>query len=121
MRTWVLWTHYDCEVYVSLHPTREAAWHTLRDNWLGDDDSHYSEDGEDTCQECGYDDSTIDGISGAMEYHYDECGYDISEMEVPVPSIEGMAVSGNPTPEDHSLPPPRDDALEALADFIKEI
>lgn len=75
MKTFVLWTHYDCEVYVTLHPTAEAAWATLKEGWLDD----CSED------DCGHipDDMGIEEIANAIEYHWDELQYNIDAYEVP--------------------------------------
>ena len=75
MKTFVLWTHYDCEVYVTLHATAEAAWKTLKDGWLDECDgrlwSHPRRHGD---QE----------IASAVEYHFDELMYNIDAYEVPV-------------------------------------
>lgn len=80
MKTFVLWTHYDCEVYVTLHPSVNEAWNTLKENWLDD----CSED------DCGHipDDMGIDEIRSAIEYHFEELNYDINEVEVPLTTAE---------------------------------
>ena len=79
MKTFVLWTHYDCEVYVTLHPTAEAAWENLKDGWLDECD-----------EDCRHvlEDMSISEISSALEYHFEELNYDIREVEVPVEQME---------------------------------
>lgn len=83
MKTWVLWTHYECDVYASLHTSYEAAYRYLASGWLED----CSED------DCGHDENIgVEGSTGeiadALEYHYDALSYDITEMEVPEEQIE---------------------------------
>jgi hypothetical protein len=76
MKTWVLWTHYDCEVYVSLHPSEDAAWNEMKSNWL-----------EDCDEDCGHnpeEEMSISEIASALEYHVDELEFGICEFEVPV-------------------------------------
>ncbi len=78
MKTFVLWTHYDCEVYTSLWATREEAYKYLAQGWLEDCDE----------DNCGHGDEIasagIQEIASALEYHFDDLSYDINEMEVPV-------------------------------------
>jgi hypothetical protein len=78
MKTWLLWTHYDCEVYATLHPTQDACWQQLKTNWLDDGTC----DGTDC--ECENDINTNEGISAALEYHFDEMMYSLEEVEVPL-------------------------------------
>lgn len=76
MKTFVLWTHYDCEVYVTLHPTAEDAWKNLKEGWLNgtcDEDCEHDPDEE----------MSIEEISDAVEYHWDELMYLIDAYEVP--------------------------------------
>lgn len=77
MKTFVLWTHYDCEVYVTLHATAEHAWQTLKEGWLDDCDD-----------DCGHvpDEMTIEEIAEAVEYHFDELMYNIDAYTVPIPT-----------------------------------
>ena len=86
MKTIVLWTHYDCEVYASLHPPVDAAYRYLAGGWLED------------CNEdnCGHDEDIqskgpIGEIADALEYHFDELSYDINEMEVPMSDLPTTA------------------------------
>jgi hypothetical protein len=79
MKTYVMWTHYDCEVYATLHPTQLDAYRHLASNWL------------DGCNEddCGHDENIqgygdVDAISEALEYHYEELSYMVEEHEVPM-------------------------------------
>jgi hypothetical protein len=75
MNTWVLWTHYDCEVYVSLHASEDAAWNELKTAWL-----------EDCDEDCGHNpegEMSISEIASALEYHVDELEFGICEFEVP--------------------------------------
>lgn len=75
MKTWVTWTHYDCDVYVSLAPSLEQAYLEMKNDWL------------DSCgDDCGHDPETTDiqEISRALAYHYEELSYEISERDVPV-------------------------------------
>jgi hypothetical protein len=76
MKTWVLWTHYECEVGVSLWATAEDAYQALRDDWLDDCDD-----------DCGHDPKSTDNseIASALEYHFDELSYEIIQLNVPVP------------------------------------
>jgi hypothetical protein len=84
MKTWVLWTHYDCEVYASLHATSQDAWYALRDGWLDECD----------VDDCGHvpEDMTVSEIATALEYHWEEMSYDIAEVEVPVPPTQVRSV-----------------------------
>ena len=74
MKTYVLWTHYDCEVYVTLHATEDQAWEHLKDGWLDECDS-----------DCGHilEDMSISDIASAVEWHFDELMYAVNEFEVP--------------------------------------
>jgi hypothetical protein len=89
MKTWVLWTHNECAVYVSLHPSLEAAYRELANSWL------------DSCDEdeCGHVLDTNQEIADALSYHWDsEMDYDIFEADVP----ELVPQSGAPiTPPDN--------------------
>lgn len=75
MKTFVMWTHYECEVGVYLCASRELCYHALKSDWLND------------CNEddCGHETlDTIEEIADALSYHYEEMSYDINEVEVPV-------------------------------------
>jgi hypothetical protein len=98
MNTWVLWTHYDCEVYVSLHPSEDAAWNELKSNWL-----------EDCDEDCGHNPEegmSISEIASALEYHVDELEFGISEFEVPQPVTEALQLALQPveSAERNSMP-----------------
>ena len=82
MRTFVLWTHYDCEVYATLHSSRLDAFMYLKNGWLDDgcDPEEYGCDHESL--------DTIEEIRDALEYHYEDMSYDINEMEVPLTTAE---------------------------------
>ena len=82
MKTFVLWTHYDCDVYATLHSSQLDAYQYLASGWLDD----CSED------DCGHGDDmrnrSVEEISEALAYHFDELSYDINEMEVPLTTAE---------------------------------
>lgn len=112
MKTWVLWTHYDCEVYVTLHGSEMEAYEDLKSNWLDD----CSED------DCGHDPENMDAgdISSALEYHLDDLEYGISEVDVPVPTTSEQLTAERverPT-EENSMPAEiADDLLSRLQSF----
>jgi len=102
MKTWVLWTHYDCEVYVTLHASEWDAWKALMDGWLECD------------EDCGHEPDTFTTgaeVSDAIEYHFEELSYDIKEMEAPlsIPPIEQNGVQ--PVPDRNTMPAERADSL----------
>lgn len=74
MKTWVLWTHYECEVGVSLWPSAEDAYLALKADWLGDCND----------DECGHTNEDNSDIADALEYHFEELSYDMTLMEVPL-------------------------------------
>lgn len=76
MKTWVVWTHYECEIGVCLASSVDNGYQLLKGDWLND----CTED------DCGHEPDTMDnsGIASALEYHWDELNYDICEVEVPV-------------------------------------
>lgn len=76
MRTWVVWTHYECEIGVYLASSVDNAYQLLKDDWLNDC----------TNDDCGHEPETMNNsdIASALEYHWDELNYDICEVEVPI-------------------------------------
>jgi hypothetical protein len=83
MRVWVLWTHYDCEVYVSLYATQLEAYQNLASGWLSDCD-------EDSCGHDSLD--TVEEITDALEYHYEELSYLVEEHNVPMQQLTSERV-----------------------------
>lgn len=111
MKTWVLWTHYDCDVYATLHASELDAWLNLRDNWLdGCDD------------ECGHDDpSTAEEIRNAVEWHYDsELSYSISPHDVPTSVAPLDPVRVSRPPDRNTMPAATADGLLSSLESFKE-
>jgi hypothetical protein len=120
MLTWVCWTHFDCEVYVSFHSTKQAAYLSLRDGWLDecdpDDCGHVPEEMED-----------IDQIADALSYHWEEMSYEVSLREVLLAQEETTSESIirnskllEQSADPSSLPAPSGDVLAALHSFQEE-
>lgn len=81
MRTWVLWTHYDCDVYATLHSTQLEAYEYLASGWLTECDE----------DDCGHTDfSDVENIADALEWHYDSMSYEVEEHEVPMQPLPAM-------------------------------
>jgi hypothetical protein len=109
MRTWVHWTHFDCEVNISLHPTEEDAYQELRRTWMDECD-----------EDCGHntDDPSWSQICEAVEYHYEELSWGIYEVAVPVQDITVSAPVSEPPPTPVSITSDQaGDLLGRLSDF----
>jgi hypothetical protein len=124
MKTWVMWTHYDCEVEVSLHTSKLECYLKLKDDWLNDCDCGPDED-------CGHDvdqavtDGNISSIADALEWHFDEMSYNTLEMEVPVSVTDALREALNPTqvnapPERNTMPAVQADNLMARLESFSE-
>jgi len=75
MKTWIRWTHYDCEVDISLFATEEEGYLDLK-GWLTECD-----------EDCGHNPEMTDcaEIGSALNWHYDdELNWGVYEVEVPV-------------------------------------
>lgn len=109
MKTWVLTTHYDCEVYTSLHSSMEDCYQKLNADWLDECNDEYG---------CEHDLGTTSGIADALEYHYDAMDYTMQELEVPGQiTVERPAKNAIGTSDPSSWPTPDDDLLTKLQTF----
>lgn len=109
MKTWVLTTHYDCEVYATLHPSMEAAYQKLKQDWVNECDP----------DDCGHDPemTSISDIADALEWHFEEMDYQIEELEVPA-TEQAISPVAAPTPERNMMPVGRaEDLLSALQSY----
>ncbi|HWI70247.1 MAG TPA: hypothetical protein VNS88_18090 [Nitrospiraceae bacterium] len=111
MRTWVCWTHFDCEVNIAFYATEDECYLDLK-SWL------------DSCDEdCGHnpeEEMTASEIVSALEYHWEELSWGIYLTEVPVVREQLTAERVTRPTEENKMPAVLADDLMARLESFSE-